>query len=315
MQKRWPDALLVEQNVFASPSPWMADLAVSFQLTPWCQWRYGSRGGDVLRSAVIPNPVDTSAFFRDVGAGQSIRGDLGIPVDALVLGRVGQPEPNKWHPLTVSAFEAVARERSDAHCLLIGASPDIQDLVHASRYSDRIHSVPSVSGDESLRAHYGAMDVFVHAAHQGESFGYVLAEAMLCEVPVVTLETPWADNSQGGVVGDRIGGLVARTARDFVSSAIALASDKELRVKLGSSGRDRVRSEFDVKQVAHRGLDAIHLAESGVAQPVLSYAPTSTNPVLAPMRGVESWRWLASVAINSLSARTHQRASEQRNAR
>ena len=41
------------------------------------------------------------------------------------------------------------------------------------------------------------MDVFAHSAQQGESFGYVLAEAALCEIPIVTMATPWADDSQG----------------------------------------------------------------------------------------------------------------------
>ena len=307
LRAQWPNATLVEQNVFASPSPWMMDLTMSFQLTPWCQWRYSTRGGDVGKSAVVPYPVNTEAFSRDVRGGNRIRASLNIPSGALVLGRVGQPASNKWHPLTIDAFEGVARDREDAHCILIGASPDIQHLARTSRYVNRIHCVDSVVGDQELTAHYSAMDVFVHAAHQGETFGYVLTEAMLCEVPIVTLETPWSDNSQGYVVGNQIGGLVTSTARNFASAVRRLAVDGRLRKQLGHRARKRVIEEFDVDQVARHCLELSQGTVRQDPQQIRNYSRTSTNPILAPIRGVESWRWLASAGFNALETSRRRR--------
>ena len=44
--------------------------------------------------------------------------------------------------------------------------------------------------DKELSNCYSAIDIFVHAANQGESFGMVLAEAQLCQTPIITLSTP-----------------------------------------------------------------------------------------------------------------------------
>jgi glycosyltransferase involved in cell wall biosynthesis len=314
LRDRWPQAIVVETNVFAVPSPWLADLTVSFQLTPWCQWRYGTRGGNLSRSVVVPNPVSVTEFTRDASAGERTRFELGIPQTALVFGRIGQPEPNKWHSVTIEAFEAIADRRPDAFCVLIGASPDITRQALASRHKSRIRLVPNVQGDDALAAHYSAMDVFLHAAHQGETFGYVLTEAMLCEVPVVTLQTPWADNSQGDVVGDRIGGIVTKTAREFISAAARLAQDPALREQYGQAGRQRIISKFELQQVAQEALDAIGAAHDGISREVLRYRRSSTLPILAPIRGVEPWRWFASVTFNTVLTRRASRVRQQQHA-
>jgi hypothetical protein len=103
---------------------------------------------------------------------------------------------------------------------------------------------------------YSAMDVFAHVADQGESFGLVLAETLLCQTPAVVMSTPWEDNSQGEVVGNMIGGLVATTRQGFLDAMQVLHDDPVLRRRLGAGGRERILHAYDSRRVAALAIDA-----------------------------------------------------------
>ena len=80
---------------------------------------------------------------------------------------------------------------------------------------------------ESPREH---INIFLHISKIGESFGYVIAESLLCETPVVTLNTPWADNSQSELVGNRKGGFTIFQKKNFIKAVQMLINDEKLRL-------------------------------------------------------------------------------------
>ena len=57
----------------------------------------------------------------------------------------------------------------------------------------------------------------------------VLSESLLCETPVITLSTPWADNSQGEVIGNCVGGFVASKKSQLKRLIEELLFDEQLR--------------------------------------------------------------------------------------
>lgn len=317
------DALWVEQNVFAGVTPWTDLLDGSFVFSRWCEHQYASSPGDGAPVALVPNPIDVSAFFRDHQAGGAIRFSHGIPDDAIVLGRVGQPQPYKWSPMLISAFESWAARESRAWLLLVGAPEDVTERALGSRFRERMTLIERVEGDDSLRAHYSAMDIFGHAARQGETFGYVLVEAALCEVPIVTLSTPWADNSQGEVVGHGVGGLVVTTARGFTSAVGELGADAPLRQRLGAAGRARMLGEYEAVTVATRALscrDRLAPAHRRTARALLEEYSQSLDPpaglrraayergwndVLAWLSGAQSSWWLGQRTLNRWGISRH----------
>jgi hypothetical protein len=97
---------------------------------------------------------------------------------------------------------------------------------------------------------YSSMDCFVHGAQIGESFGMVLAEAMLCGCPVVTASRPHKDNSQVEVVGHRRGGVVAASLANLDDALHTFRYDTRLRAELEPNPRDWVLSRFAADHVA-----------------------------------------------------------------
>jgi len=151
----------------------------------------------------------------------------------------------------LTAFGKMAAKHSEVYLLLVGMPASLTRTLNSlpGEIQRRVITVPFVYGDSSLRMCYGAMDCFLHVAQQGESFGYVLCEAMLCGLPVITVSRPSKDNSQVEIVGHMCGGLVAAAARDLGNAMELLLSNGDLRCKLAASAPDWVRSRFDMAEV------------------------------------------------------------------
>lgn len=313
----------IEQNVFARSTPWTDLVDCTFLFSRWCEHQYAVSPGDHAAAARVPNPIDSARFFRDESAAAQVRSDLGIPRDAIVLGRIGQPQTYKWSPLIIDAFDSWAQADPRAWLLLVGAPSEIPSQAQSSAHRDRIVMVDRLTGDDALRAHYSAMDIFGHVALQGETFGYVLVEASLCEVPIVTLSTPWADNSQGEVVGHEVGGLVTTTKSGFLEAVRRLAADSHLRDEMGKAGRPRVLAIYDSQVVAQSALermrtpqavspmqsDELLSAYSLALDPPRGIRRFAFNrgmwPTVAWLSGVRSPGWLVQTTLNRWGVSRH----------
>jgi glycosyltransferase involved in cell wall biosynthesis len=279
-----PGAKVIETNVFSIPSPWESRLDASFQLSEWCAWLYSRRGGDTRINEVLPYSVIADRFRRAAPeAIAAFRSTHRIPASHLLLGRIGQSSENKWSALTVDAFEHARRSGVAASLLVVNPPEGIIRRCRSSPFRDDIVHIEQITDDADLSVAYSSIDIFVHIADLGESFGMVLAESMLCETPVITLNTPWADNAQAEVVGHSVGGLVANTRRGFLEAMVRLASDPDLRRALGKSGRERIRTVYDPLVLARKALATSRRHERPPVAPVprgrlVEYSRASIDP-------------------------------------
>jgi glycosyltransferase involved in cell wall biosynthesis len=251
------DRRVIETNVFGrlDRSDAADYIDVHMLLSRWCLWRWHRWGRDRRRPSigvVVPNPVDVHRFTPvAVDRRLAFRERLGIPQDAFVCGRVGQASPVKWHRSMFHAFTDLAQEDPNAYLVVVGLPPSFEGYIRALPTSvrRRVRNLPLVDSDDALSELYSSLDCFLHAAAVGESFGYVLAEAMLCECPVVCASTPHVDNSQPEVVGHLIGGVVTASIRDLARGLRQFRRDSALRERVRRGLRDHVVSRFDATSV------------------------------------------------------------------
>lgn len=257
LQKHLAKAKLIETNVFSEPSPWEATLHKSFQLSHWCKALYQFRKGNKSICSVVPNPINIRRFNRATPEEISAyRSSKSLHQKAIVIGRIGSPSEAKWSPFLIDSFNRLCKDFDNLNLLLIGAPRTVVERAKASPYQARIVLENPIDNDLELSIAYSSIDIFSHIAEIGESFGMVLAESLLCETPVLTLSTPWGDNSQSEVIGGHgTGGFEAISLKEFDKYCRKLLSSQQLRVEMGKRGRLHITNSYNSHSVAQKALD------------------------------------------------------------
>ena len=123
-----------------------------------------------------------------------------------------------------------------------------EDLKQQATGDKKIHFLGLVSDDE-LKAYLQAMDIFCFSSiTKNEAFGLALAEAMYFGKPVVTFNILGSGVnyvSLNGVTGIEVEN---RNSKAFAEAMKTLADDKELRIKMGKSGKQRVQKMMLLSQ-------------------------------------------------------------------
>ncbi len=254
------DCRIVETNVFSRVDRSAASelIDVHFQLTNWCMWKWRRWLGNQLQlGVVVPNAVDAADFPIPTAEQKAeFRAQNEIPPDAFLCGRVGQAEPGKWHEVNFDVFSDLAVRDPGAHLILLGFPEFYRPRIDAMSpdIRRRVRILPECDSDQTLRALYGSLDCFIHAAKTGESFGLVLTEAMLCGAPVVTVSRPYKDNSQIEVVRNGVDGLVAGSFRHFGTAVRQMWERREFRETIRPILRAGVIERYGADQVAGKAL-------------------------------------------------------------
>ncbi|MDO1451215.1 glycosyltransferase family 4 protein [Rhodocytophaga aerolata] len=259
IKEKCNQAKIVETNVFSYPSPFTEVVDISYQLAEWCRFLYEVRGGSNAKSVVVPYPVKVSSFFKaSPQECATFKSKYNIPQDAFIFGRIGQHFLGKWSLYLIDVFERFIKEQTEeAYLLIVNPPKAIVSYIHDRKLSDKVIIIDQIIGDDELRKCYSCIDLFLHIANQGESFGLVLAETLLCETPIIALNTPWGDNSQAEVIGNNIGGICTDTVDEFYKSMVKLYNDRTLLQKLGQNGRKHIMSKYDYLIVAKQSVDII----------------------------------------------------------
>jgi glycosyltransferase involved in cell wall biosynthesis len=267
---------IVETNVFGRVD-YSVDrgcIDIHYLISRWCLWKW-QRWSRILSprpiGVVMPNLVMHTEFSRrEPGIRTAFRKAHGIPGDALVFGRIGSLFAAKWSPVIFEAFSSYAASHANAWLLLVGMPEALRASLAAlpDAIRRRVVLIDFMQNDSLLGDIYASMDVFLHAAHIGESFGMVLAEALLCGVPVITLSTPDKDNSQLEVVGHETGGLAVADAGGMIEAMHRLA-DPELRQRYASQGEREIVKRFSADALMPTAIDIAQLVSEGLSQPQL----------------------------------------------
>jgi glycosyltransferase involved in cell wall biosynthesis len=267
---------IVETNVFGRVdySSARGCIDVHYLISRWCLWKW-QRWSRILSprpiGIVMPNLVMHTEFsHRPPDVRQAFRQAHGIPADALVFGRVGSLFTPKWSPIIFEAFSAYAATHDRAWLLLVGMPAAFRPALMAlpDRIRRRVVVLDFMHDDGALGDIYGSMDVFLHAARIGESFGMVLAEALLCGVPVITLSTPDKDNSQIEVVGHETGGLVVADIAGMLE-AMGRLEDPGLRQRYAGQGASEIVKRFSAESLIPSAIDIAQLVSEGLSPPQL----------------------------------------------
>ena len=195
-------------------------------------------GGDAV---LIPNGINVSKFEK----AEALPGFPGTGGTLGFLGRMD--EPRKGLDILLAAFSILAAQRPALRLLIAGrGDPDeVLEQVPAA-YRDRVVLLGQVSDADRVRMLH-SVDVFCAPNTGGESFGYVLVEAMASGAPIVASDI---DAFRQVLHGGQAGELFETGSPEGLAAAAArLLDDPAHRAELATAAAAAVR-EFDWSVVA-----------------------------------------------------------------
>jgi glycosyltransferase involved in cell wall biosynthesis len=213
-----------------------------------------SSAGAIERSHKVPpdkirvvyNGVDMDLFKREDGVSKE--------PNSLILVNSGE-QSIKGVPYLLKALHLL-RDGIEVKLTIVGTpAPDGQSLKLIEEYGlgDMVTFTGRVTM-EGLVKHYLASEICVVPSLY-EGFGFPAAEAMSCQVPVVT--------TSGGALPEVVGQdgdtgiLVPPADPDALAAAVKrLLGDGSLRRKMGAAGRKRVERNFTWEQAAKKTVEA-----------------------------------------------------------
>ncbi len=189
--------------------------------------------------SIIPNPVDAD-FFKRANT-EKIRRRYNLK-KKVVLYAGGSSKTKGMHIVFKMAENLV--KKCDCSFVLLGEGELQESLKRRNRNKDIIF-LP-FADRQTLKDFYSVADVLAHPSYY-EAFGMVLAEAMACEVPIVSTK-------QGGIpeVVDNAGFVVNYGDwKKFENHVEKLLESSSLRKSIGKAARKRVLEKFDLKPVVN----------------------------------------------------------------
>ncbi|GAB4158942.1 MAG: hypothetical protein Kow00107_07620 [Planctomycetota bacterium] len=162
--------------------------------------------------------------------------------------------PWKNHLSLFDAWKTVSNVHPEAKLVICGSDVTGENPDLAKKIEVLCHNASNciLAGQASdMRKYYAAADVFVHPAI-GEPFGRAVAEAQAYGLPAVVFRS----GAMPEIVEHEKTGLISGLDHSsFAENMEILASDPELRKKMGKSATSRAMKLFTVDRVAQQVLD------------------------------------------------------------
>lgn len=199
---------------------------------------------------VIPNGFDLEQAKPDPAAHASVREELDLPANALVIGMAARFHPHKDHRNFLRAAAQLHKKMPEVHFLLCGMNVDRQNAqlaawIEEESLRDCVHLLGARRDISRL---FSAMDISTTSS-LCEAFPIAIGEAMACGTPCVVTDV----GDSALIVGDT-GGVVPP------GDPLALAqvwgrlieAGPEMRRRLGMTARCRIQQHFALPSIVER---------------------------------------------------------------
>jgi glycosyltransferase involved in cell wall biosynthesis len=195
------------------------------------------------KMVVVYNGIDIEEF-DDFPAASSIREELKIRKDAILLGFIGRIEKRKGLEYLISAMKSV----DIAKLILVGKGEEgyLKRLKKTCEESGLINRVFFVGYRETVPSILKELNIIVFPTICGEGFSRVILEAMAAAKPVIATD----DAGNREAVRNGITGYIVPT-KDSMTLGIKinqLTASKQKREQMGMSGRKRVEKMFNIER-------------------------------------------------------------------
>ena len=219
----------------------------------------------VPRVCTVPIGCDPAAFDPALARGRSLRAELGLPDDAILLLYVGRFAAEKRLHLLLDMMRHL-RSRGGRrlwHLVLAGDGPCRAALLRDAIAMPTVSFEPYTTDTSRLATLYASADAFVHPGH-GETFGLAALEARFCGCPTVCVR----GSGLSAELMDNAGEVAGSPTGESLAEAVVRAVDRKFdRAALRSAALARFSADacFKHQLKLYSELIDIHRSEARAA--------------------------------------------------
>jgi glycosyltransferase involved in cell wall biosynthesis len=214
------------------------------------------------RYEMIYNGIDLARVTSDNGASARFRKRFAIPNNRIIVGQVSWIIAEKGITDFLEMARLVSSRNEDVQFVLAGEGAQREQYMKdaaAMGLGDRI-TFTGMIDDPFGEGVFHAFDIVCQFSRWEEVFGWMIAEAMAHQTPVVATRV-------GGIpeliINGQTGYLVERGDSESMSDRVLdLVNDPGVRARLGQAARQSVEANFDLKTNVAQLIESYGIAVS-----------------------------------------------------
>ena len=225
-------------------------------------------GADSRKIFIASNSIDNKLFIDALNKchsqRDSLRSKFGLENKVVIL-YVGRIVPEKGLTFLLDAFKKLKSENNAIAFVLIGYGElqgKLQKICKTENISDVLF-LGTVTDYKEIVRYYDASDIFVLPTLE-DVWGFVINEAMVCGLPVVSTYASQAACEMVNV-GEN-GYLVEKgNSKELYKVLKTLIFNAELRKQMGKNSTKIVNKQFSVKSMAEVFVQTLHYSLNNIA--------------------------------------------------
>ena len=198
----------------------------------------------------VEGAVDLQRFNPERTGLPDMRGRLGLPEDAYLVGIVARVQPHRRFDLFLEAVRRAASVLPQLRAVIVGRGTRIEEVAKGPVRRSGLDSIVTFPGYLSGDDYVGmlkALDVKVFLMPGSDGTCRAVREALAMGVPVVAARRGMLPE----IVRDGVNGLlVGYDAEELSGAIVRLGTDAELRRRLAAGALEDARSRFDLQRQA-----------------------------------------------------------------
>ena len=226
--------------------------------------------------------VSTAEHYQSVYSGMNLedylslsdnkskRRELGIPEDAIVIGKIARLFELKGHEFLIQAARQLVQQNPKVHFLLLGdglLKESLMNDIRMYKLEEHFH-LPGLIPPSQVPSYVECMDIVCHLSLR-EGLPRAVVQGMAAKKPVVAYEL---DGAPEVVINDKTGFICPpETVKEVKIALSQLIDSPELRNKLGRGGRELVKKCFSWKKMVN-DLEVVY-------QEILAHKNTQTTNI------------------------------------
>lgn len=194
-----------------------------------------------IKTAVIPNGVDTDRFVPNPEARQRIRQEFGIDDQTLLLGAVGRMSVQKRPLELIHLLAGLMQRKPDIRFLFVGNGPLLDEARALVQQLGLQQQILFAGFRDNPWDCFAALDLHLLNS-RNEGFGMATAEAMACGVPAVGTDVPGTRDILQGCPGGML--IAADDDAEKIEQLLGLLQDPARLRQMAECARPYVETHF-----------------------------------------------------------------------